>query len=171
MNVVTEIECLRPLSAAGEPGALWPAALPGGAERLIMRWRAGHSQQRSSVLSCSVSKEAGVLTVGLARLGAGEPARARQLAVEAARAAQRGVERVQAVGRADDDDAAAAVQAVHERQQRAHNAVVHLVLLAAARLRGPTLILSGSFLRLLAVQSHLTLSRSYLPLRACAAPP
>ena len=76
MNVVTEIECLRPLSAAGEPGALWPAALPGGAERLIMRWRAGHSQQRSSVLSCSVSKEAGVLTVGLARLGAGEPARA-----------------------------------------------------------------------------------------------
>ncbi len=79
-----------------------------------------------------------MLVVGLPRSGVGRPAWARQLAVEAARAAQRRVKRIQAVGRADDDDAAAAVQAVHERQQRAHDAVVHLVLLAAARLRGPT---------------------------------
>ena len=37
--------------------------------------------------------------------------------------------------RTDDDDGAARVEAVHERQQRGHDAVVDLVLLAAAHLR------------------------------------
>ena len=39
------------------------------------------------------------------------------------------------VGRTDDNDGAARVEAVHERQQRGHDAVVDLVLLAAAHLR------------------------------------
>jgi len=38
------------------------------------------------------------------------------LAVEAAAAPERGIDRVDAVGRADDDHLAAAVEAVHQRQ-------------------------------------------------------
>jgi len=58
--------------------------------------------------------------------------REEQLPIKPPRAPQRAVQRVRAVGRADDDDAAPGVQPVHQRQQRGDDAVVDLVLLAAA---------------------------------------
>ena len=64
--------------------------------------------------------------------------------VEAAGAPQRTVERVDAVGGADDDYPAARVQAVHQRQQRGHDGVVDLVLLAAPHLQAQEQLRSTS---------------------------
>ena len=50
------------------------------------------------------------------------------LAVKAAEAAQRGVDRVGPVGRGDDDHVAAALEAVHQRQQLADDAALDLAL-------------------------------------------
>ena len=51
-----------------------------------------------------------------------------------ARTPQRSIQRVNAVGGADDDNLSPGVQPIHQRQERAHDAVVDLVLLAAAHL-------------------------------------
>ena len=51
-----------------------------------------------------------------------------ELSVEAARPSQCGVDGVDLVGRPDDDDLAAVVQPVHQRQQRGHDGAVDLVL-------------------------------------------
>ena len=51
-----------------------------------------------------------------------------ELSVEATRPAQCGVDGVDLVGRPDDDDLAAIVQPIHEREQSRHDRAVDLVL-------------------------------------------
>ena len=51
-----------------------------------------------------------------------------ELAVEAPRPPQGWVYRVDLIGGADDDDLAAVVKAVHEREERRHDGAVDLVL-------------------------------------------
>ena len=48
------------------------------------------------------------------------------------------IQGIQAIGGPNDDHLPPGVEAIHERQQRGHNAVVDLVLLAAAHLQAPS---------------------------------
>jgi len=103
----------------------------------ISRMRLHAHYQRSETIHSGQSQDWFTAALAVATLVPVPPRLRRrqrkvELAVEAAGAPQGRVDGIDAVGRANDDNLAACVEAVHERQQRRHDGGVDLVLLCRA---------------------------------------